>query len=36
LQAQTLLFASFVYWAFCYSMSRASQRLERRLGVGER
>lgn len=36
LQAETLMFASFVYWAFCYSMSRASQRLERRLGVGER
>lgn len=36
LQAETLMFASFVYWAFCYSMSRASQRLESRLGVGER
>jgi general L-amino acid transport system permease protein len=36
LQAETLVFASFVYWAFCYSMSRASQRLEQRLGVGER
>ena len=36
LQTETLVFASFVYWAFCYSMSRASQRLEQRLGVGER
>ncbi|MDQ3973486.1 MAG: amino acid ABC transporter permease, partial [Actinomycetota bacterium] len=36
LQAEVLVFASFVYWSFCYSMSRASQRLERRLGVGER
>jgi general L-amino acid transport system permease protein len=36
LHAETLVFASFVYWAFCYSMSRASQRLEQRLGVGER
>lgn len=36
LQTQTLLFAAFVYWVFCYTMSRSSQRLERRLGVGER
>ncbi|MPZ73770.1 MAG: ABC transporter permease subunit [Nitriliruptorales bacterium] len=36
LDAQTLAFAGFVYWVFCYSMSRASQRLEQRLGVGER
>jgi general L-amino acid transport system permease protein len=36
LQAETLVFACFVYWAFCYSMSRASQRLERRLGMGTR
>lgn len=33
---ETLLFASFVYWVACYSMSRESQRLEQRLGVGER
>ncbi|MGH3092314.1 MAG: amino acid ABC transporter permease, partial [Gaiellaceae bacterium] len=33
---ETLLFASLVYWAGSYSMSRESQRLERRLGVGER
>lgn len=36
LEAETLTFACFVYWAFCYSMSHASQRLERRLGLGER
>jgi general L-amino acid transport system permease protein len=36
LQAETLIFVSFMYWAFCYSMSRASQRLEHRLGVGVR
>jgi general L-amino acid transport system permease protein len=33
---ETLLFAAFVYWVGSYSMSRESQRLERRLGVGER
>ena len=33
---ETLVFASFVYWVGSYSMSRESQRLERRLGVGER
>jgi general L-amino acid transport system permease protein len=33
---ETLLFAAFVYWAGSYWMSRESQRLERRLGVGER
>jgi general L-amino acid transport system permease protein len=36
LATETLLFASFVYWVCCYTMSRSSQRLERRLGVGER
>jgi general L-amino acid transport system permease protein len=36
LQAETLAFASFVYWSFCYWMSRESQRLETRLGVGTR
>jgi general L-amino acid transport system permease protein len=34
--AETLLFVSFVYWVGSYSMSRESQRLERRLGVGQR
>jgi general L-amino acid transport system permease protein len=36
LLTETLVFASFVYWAGSYWMSRESQRLERRLGVGER
>lgn len=34
--AMTLPFAAFIYWAVSYTMSRESQRLERRLGVGER
>lgn len=33
---ETLVFVSFVYWAGSYSMSRESQRLEQRLGVGKR
>ncbi len=33
---ELLGFAAFIYWAFAYTMSRESQRLERRLGVGER
>ena len=33
---EALVFAAFVYWAGSYWMSRESQRLERRLGVGER
>jgi len=33
---ETLVFAAFVYWVGSYSMSRESQRLERRLGVGQR
>jgi general L-amino acid transport system permease protein len=33
---ETLVFAGFVYWAGSYWMSRESQRLERRLGLGER
>ena len=33
---ETLLFASFLYWTGAYLMSRESQRLERRLGLGER
>ena len=36
LYVETLVFASFVYWSGSYWMSRESQRLERRLGVGER
>ena len=31
-----LAFVGLVYWAGCSTMSRESQRLERRLGVGER
>ncbi len=34
--AETLVFIAFGYWAFAYTMSKESQRLERRLGVGER
>jgi general L-amino acid transport system permease protein len=33
---ETLIFAAFVYWTGAYWMSRESQRLERRLGLGER
>jgi len=36
LHAETLLFVSFIYWVGAYWMSRASQRLEKRLAVGER
>lgn len=36
LQSVTLPFVAFIYWAVSYSMSRESQRLERRLGVGAR
>ncbi|HYH27407.1 MAG TPA: amino acid ABC transporter permease [Actinomycetota bacterium] len=33
---QTLLFAALIFWIVAFSMSRWSQRLEQRLGVGER
>jgi general L-amino acid transport system permease protein len=36
LQSVTLPFVAFVYWAVSYTMSRDSQRLERRLGIGVR
>jgi general L-amino acid transport system permease protein len=36
LEAETLVFASFLYWVGAYWMSKESRRLERRLGVGER
>lgn len=36
LYVETLIFASFIYWTGSYWMSRESQRLERRLGLGER
>ncbi len=34
--AETLVFVAFGYWAISFTMSRESQRLERRLGVGTR
>ncbi len=34
--AETLVFVAFVFWAVSFTMSRESQRLERKLGVGER
>lgn len=34
--AETLTFVAFGFWAFSFAMSRESQRLERRLGVGQR
>jgi general L-amino acid transport system permease protein len=33
---ETLVFVSFIYWIVSYWMSRESQRLEARLGVGTR
>jgi general L-amino acid transport system permease protein len=35
LQQETYAFVAFVYWIFAFAMSRASQRLERNLGVGK-
>lgn len=34
--AETLVFVALIFWSITFSMSRESQRLERRLGVGER
>jgi len=34
--AEVLAIAAFIYWVFTFTMSRESQRLERRLGVGTR
>lgn len=34
--AETLVFVAFGFWAFSFTMSRESQRLERRLDVGSR
>lgn len=34
--AETLVFVAVGYWAVAFAMSRESQRLERKLGVGER
>ena len=33
---ESVLFVSLIYWIFAYQMSKASQRLERRTGLGER
>jgi general L-amino acid transport system permease protein len=35
-QAEALIFAALIYWIVCFSMSRASQQLERNLAVSER
>ncbi len=35
-QAEALMFVALIYWVIAFSMSRASQQLERTLGVGER
>lgn len=32
----TLVFAAVVYWVFTFAFSRVSQRLEKKLGIGER
>ncbi len=34
--AETLVFIAFGFWAFSFTMSRESQRLERKLGIGVR
>ena len=33
---EAIAFATLLFWAVSYTMSRESQRLERRLGVGTR
>jgi general L-amino acid transport system permease protein len=33
---ETLIAAAIIYWIFTFSFSRYSQRLEKKLGVGER
>ena len=35
-QSEVYIFVGFVYWTFAYSLSQASQRLETKLGVGQR
>lgn len=35
-QPETFAFVCLIYWVICFSMSRASSRLETRLGVGTR
>ncbi|MBW4604073.1 MAG: amino acid ABC transporter permease [Calothrix sp. FI2-JRJ7] len=34
--AEVYLFVGLLYWVFCYSMSLASQRLEKQLNIGQR
>ena len=36
LPALALLFVAVGFWAFCYTMSKESRRLEKRLGIGTR
>jgi general L-amino acid transport system permease protein len=36
LYAETLIFGAALFWVGAYTLSRESQRLERRLGVGTR
>jgi general L-amino acid transport system permease protein len=36
LEAEALVPAAFIFWAIAYSMAKWSQRVERRVGVGER
>jgi len=33
---ENLLFVSLIYLVICFSMSKASQRVEKRVGLGER
>jgi general L-amino acid transport system permease protein len=35
-QREVLLFTAFIYWVFCFTMSRVSRRIEANLGVGTR
>lgn len=35
LRKETFAFVALVYWVFAFAMSRASQRLEKKLGVGQ-
>jgi len=34
--AEVYIFVGIIYWVFCYSMSLASRKIERTLGVGQR
>ena len=36
LEAEVLFYAAFVYWVIAFTMSRESQRLETRLGIGSK